>query len=335
MKIKHLFASLIIACASLITTNAFAQNIGDLSLRLEPGLAVPVFAPQNQLFNPGVSLGAKVGISLCPWFDLGPSVSAMWLSSNIPNTSAGEATFLGGYARIKRPHNNTSTGFWAMSPWVDSDLAYVRTGPLDRLGFDIGAGVAWSLTDNRSLWLGPFVRGANIFEPGLVGFNSNDDRTLIVGVSLEFDPVHHTQAVAPTPKCPVCVGQAPSPTILTTEYVETIQFAVNSWKLDNTATGQLNTVVADIKSAHSWDAIRVEGYASSEGPLENNLKLAENRAKAVKAFLVASGLSEEKVSATGFGVMNPVASNKTSAGRVANRRATFVVKFTVIKKEAK
>jgi outer membrane protein OmpA-like peptidoglycan-associated protein len=340
MRTSTLFSTAIAALGLLsLSTEAKAQNIGDLSLRLQPGLAIPVWAPQDQRFLPGVDLAAKVGITVCPWFDFGPSISELVLASNVAGVSPGTATFLGGFARIKRSHQNASTGFAAVSPWIDSDIAYVRTGDLDRFGFDISLGASWPTSSGREVWVGPFIEGKNIFESNHVGLNSNDDHTLIVGLSIEFGGGVKTTPAAPV--CPAC--QNTTTTVVETkevpvaaaetkvEYVETIQFAVNSHALDKAATAQLNDVVNQIKAASKYDSIRVEGHASSDGPLENNNVLAVNRANEVRKFLVNSGLASEKVTAIGFGITEPATSNKTLAGRVLNRRATFVVKFVVVK----
>ena len=339
MRVSTLFGTALAAIGLLGTTTAYAQNIGDLTLRVEPGVAIPVFAPQDNRFLPGLDVGAKVGMSLTPWLDFGPSFGELVLPSNVSGIDAGTATFLGGFLRVKRPHNNASTGFASVSPWIDSDLSYVRTGPFDRMGFDVALGVAWPTSDSRNVWIGPFVRGSNIFNPTAAGLiNSNDDRTLIVGLSFEFGGSPNKPVPA---ECPAC--QNTTTTIVATkevpvaaaetrvEYVETIQFAVNSHSLDKTATAQLSDVVSQIKSASSYDSIRVEGHASSDGPLEANKTLATNRAAAVKDYLVSSGLPASKVSSVGFGITEPVTSNKTLAGRVLNRRASFTVKFVVVK----
>ena len=56
-----------------------------------------------------------------------------------------------------------------------------------------------------------------------------------------------------------------------------------------------------------------------------NQKLSENRADAVRSFLIAQGVSPNNISSTGYGESNPVADNNTSAGRAKNRRVQLVV----------
>ena len=53
---------------------------------------------------------------------------------------------------------------------------------------------------------------------------------------------------------------------------------------------------------------------------EMNQKLSENRAGAVRDYLVQQGVVATSVSATGFGNSSPVATNDNSAGRQENRR---------------
>jgi outer membrane protein OmpA-like peptidoglycan-associated protein len=56
-----------------------------------------------------------------------------------------------------------------------------------------------------------------------------------------------------------------------------------------------------------------------------NQKLSENRASAVRDYLVAQGVATNTVGATGFGNTSPVASNDNASGRQANRRVELVV----------
>ena len=83
--------------------------------------------------------------------------------------------------------------------------------------------------------------------------------------------------------------------------------------------------VAGILQAYPGLKLQVEGYTDSVGGDEYNQKLSENRAGAVRDFLVSQGVSMDNTSATGFGKNNPVASNDTAAGRAQNRRVNLVV----------
>ena len=64
----------------------------------------------------------------------------------------------------------------------------------------------------------------------------------------------------------------------------------------------------------------VEGYTDSTGNKAKNIKLSEERAYSVKAYLVDKGINPARLSAKGFGPEKPIADNKTKAGRELNRR---------------
>jgi len=83
--------------------------------------------------------------------------------------------------------------------------------------------------------------------------------------------------------------------------------------------------VAGILIAYPSLNIAVGGYTDNVGGDDMNQKLSENRAGAVRDYLVGEGVLSNSVSATGFGNAAPVASNDNSSGRQQNRRVELVV----------
>jgi len=83
--------------------------------------------------------------------------------------------------------------------------------------------------------------------------------------------------------------------------------------------------VAGILIAYPSLNIEVGGYTDNVGGDGMNQKLSENRAGAVRDYLVVQGVSTNSVSAKGYGNTLPVASNDNSAGRQENRRVELVV----------
>jgi outer membrane protein OmpA-like peptidoglycan-associated protein len=71
--------------------------------------------------------------------------------------------------------------------------------------------------------------------------------------------------------------------------------------------------------------VQVEGYTDSVGSDDYNQKLSENRASAVKDFLISQGVSSNNITSQGFGKNSPVADNGTANGRAQNRRVNMVV----------
>ena len=83
--------------------------------------------------------------------------------------------------------------------------------------------------------------------------------------------------------------------------------------------------VAGILQAYPGLKLQVEGYTDSVGSDEYNQKLSENRADAVRDFLMTQGVQTENITATGYGKAKPVADNATAQGRAQNRRVQLVV----------
>jgi len=83
--------------------------------------------------------------------------------------------------------------------------------------------------------------------------------------------------------------------------------------------------VAGILIAYPSLNIQVGGYTDNVGGDDMNQRLSENRAGAVRTYLVEQGVGSNSVSATGYGNTLPVASNDNASGRQENRRVELVV----------
>ncbi|MBL8267310.1 OmpA family protein [Steroidobacter sp.] len=73
-------------------------------------------------------------------------------------------------------------------------------------------------------------------------------------------------------------------------------------------------------------SVLIEGHTDANGSDSANLILSQDRADAVKQYLVSQlGADAEKVSSIGYGEARPVATNETAAGRARNRRIDLVI----------
>jgi outer membrane protein OmpA-like peptidoglycan-associated protein len=71
----------------------------------------------------------------------------------------------------------------------------------------------------------------------------------------------------------------------------------------------------------------IEGHTDSTGSDEVNEHLSQQRAEAVRQYLVANQtLPYDRIMAVGYGSMRPLASNETAEGRAINRRIDVIVK---------
>lgn len=72
-------------------------------------------------------------------------------------------------------------------------------------------------------------------------------------------------------------------------------------------------------------SLKLAGHTDNVGSDAANLKLSKDRAEAVKAYLVSKGANASRIEATGYGKTQPIATNKTAAGRQKNRRVEFTL----------
>lgn len=66
--------------------------------------------------------------------------------------------------------------------------------------------------------------------------------------------------------------------------------------------------------------VEIAGHTDSTGSRSVNLRLSRDRARSVRAFLVAAGVPAGQLTTAGYGPDQPIASNATAEGRAANRR---------------
>ncbi len=71
--------------------------------------------------------------------------------------------------------------------------------------------------------------------------------------------------------------------------------------------------------------LKITGHTDDQGAKEVNQKLSEERAEAVKTYLVGKGVDDKRIETHGAGPDEPVGDNKTEAGRAKNRRIEFQV----------
>jgi OmpA-OmpF porin, OOP family len=104
-----------------------------------------------------------------------------------------------------------------------------------------------------------------------------------------------------------------------------IFFATGSSKLLPKSFASLNNVAKILKDNPSYIA-DISGHTDNTGTPEKNTALSAARAEAVAAYLKSKGVAENQITAEGMGQDNPVADNKTAAGRAKNRRVEMKIR---------
>jgi OOP family OmpA-OmpF porin len=72
-------------------------------------------------------------------------------------------------------------------------------------------------------------------------------------------------------------------------------------------------------------SLKLAGHTDNTGSADLNMRLSKDRAESIKAYLVSKGANASRIEATGYGMTQPIATNKTAKGRQQNRRVEFTL----------
>ncbi len=99
----------------------------------------------------------------------------------------------------------------------------------------------------------------------------------------------------------------------------------NAPTFNKVAKAEIDTLVAYLES-HPDDILCLTGHNDSTGNADKDMFLGLERAQQYKEALVARGVAEDRIACFTKGSEEPIADNKTAAGRKANRRVTFGIR---------
>lgn len=138
------------------------------------------------------------------------------------------------------------------------------------------------------------------------------------------------KAEAPAPAPVAEPAPAPAPVAAPAPTAEKVTFAADAFfdfdksVLKPDGKAKLDDLVSKL-SGVNLEVIIAVGHTDSIGSDAYNQKLSIRRAEAVKAYLVSKGIENNRVYTEGKGEKQPVASNKSAAGRAQNRRVEIEV----------
>ncbi|MEO8504270.1 MAG: OmpA family protein [Acidobacteriota bacterium] len=262
--------------------------------------------------------------------------------------STGNWTFNAGY---RDPGNNIDTETSVGAGYagaISERLDWItELGATFYSGGDVHLKDSIDLTSGGRLWIGDDQRWAFNFalRADLNQLQSFDKRCPLGGLlGLTYFPrfgnhvkvapmTEPAPAPAPPPPAPEpapAVAPAPAPEpppAPPAEQREVVNFTPNSARLSNIAKAKLDEVALKMKQDASLTA-EVLGYSDNKGSESANLRISQQRADAVKTYLMKRhGIDASRISASGRGSADPVGDNATAAGRAENRRAVIILKL--------
>lgn len=98
-----------------------------------------------------------------------------------------------------------------------------------------------------------------------------------------------------------------------------LQFETGKANLKPESHNLLENLI-EIMQLKSEMRIEIAGHTDTDGEDFTNLALSQNRANAVKAYLVSKGIKGDRINTIGFGEARPVADNTSATGKAKNRR---------------
>ncbi|EDP72728.1 OmpA domain protein [Flavobacteriales bacterium ALC-1] len=144
------------------------------------------------------------------------------------------------------------------------------------------------------------------------------------GILDKDDKCPNEAGVAANNGCPEVKPTAEVVETLNT-YARSILFDTGKASFKKETDQVLQAMVAIFKEYPKAD-FSIEGHTDSVGSKSTNQALSDRRANAVRDYLIANGISADRLTAAGYGEDNPIANNKTRAGRKENRRVEVKLK---------
>jgi outer membrane protein OmpA-like peptidoglycan-associated protein len=106
---------------------------------------------------------------------------------------------------------------------------------------------------------------------------------------------------------------------------DSVKFPVDSSKLSPEAQQRLQDFADKLKQDNRNVYLEIQGHTDATGSDATNQRLGQQRAEAVRLFMNQHGVPLNRMATISYGKKDPVADNKTRAGRAQNRRVVLIV----------
>ena len=157
----------------------------------------------------------------------------------------------------------------------------------------------------------PTVPGVERYQGCPIPDSDND------GVNDEEDNCPHLAGTAANHGCPEIDASTQSKVDMMAKGIS--WSSSTGYKLSATSNKSLDQI-ANMLKADSSLKVTISAHTANTGDADKNKTLSQNRADAVKDYLVSKGVMESQIEAKGYGGEQPIGDNKTAAGRAKNQR---------------
>ena len=341
----------------LLTFSAGNAQVKPGAVTVSPTIGGYMFEGNEDMDN-SLSLGLRAGYNFTKYIGIEGFVH--YVPTEIRQTGAKEKINFLGYG-IEGIFHILPDG--PLVPFVAAGVGgvhysasydYTTEDKNNKIAVDYGAGVKYFLTDNFALRADvrhviPFDGAHNnlLYTVGLsFSFGGSKkapvtEKTAASAVVEEVkpQPAAHVivEEVKPRPTAPVIVEEVKPQSAVAKEIVEkgratlNVLFATNKDNIKKNYFKDIDDLAAVMKQYPDLN-VTIEGHTDNVGSAAYNKKLSQKRADAVKKYMVKkAGIDAKRLTAKGFGLERPVASNSTKEGRAKNRRVEAAVDY-IIKK---
>lgn len=189
--------------------------------------------------------------------------------------------------------------------------ATAQPAPAETNNWRASDGTVWMNGSNQHCWRDNFFTP----ETGVQGCD---------GVPAPAKPVAPVVAPAPAPAPAPAVAPIVAPATEKVSFAADAFFDFDKATLKPEGKAKLDDLSEKVKGL-TLEVVIAVGHTDSKGSDAYNQKLSVKRAEAVKAYLTGKGIEASRVYTEGKGEAQPVADNKTEAGRAKNRRVEIEV----------
>jgi OOP family OmpA-OmpF porin len=145
------------------------------------------------------------------------------------------------------------------------------------------------------------------------------------GVNDEEDKCPQVPGLQSLQGCPVIAEEKKQEIVKKLTFVaKKIQFTKNKAELTAGSMVVLDEIVT-ILDQNPTVHLQIDGHSSDEGPRDVNLRISQQRADAVKDYIISKGISLERLNSKGFGPDKPLNPAKTDQARQQNRRVEITI----------